>query len=197
MTPIADRSIGLAVCGAVLFVAGLCLWLGAPGLDGAAYRLIRLDAASALVPIARIPTRIGGAAALIPIGLLAVARLAATQRLRPAIWLFATIASGRIVVELLKIAVARPRPLLVDRLVLVDSASFPSSHSAGAMLTAIAIVIAFDRPRSWLAVAILFALLVGASRVLLGVHWPSDVLAGWGFGLLWAGGFTRIADRTR
>jgi undecaprenyl-diphosphatase len=114
--------------------------------------------------------------------------------MRTAVWLFATIGSGRIIVELIKIALHRPRPLPVDRLVLVDSASFPSSHSAGAMLTGVALVMAFGRGPRWLGAAIGFAMAVGWSRIALGVHWPSDVLAGWGFGLLWVGGARLLAD---
>lgn len=175
-------------------MAGLCLWRGFARWDDELYRLMRLDPASLYVPMAIFLTRIGGAAALIPLGLLAFARLAMMGRMRTAVWLFATIGSGRIIVELIKIALHRPRPLPVDRLVLVDSASFPSSHSAGAMLTGVALVMAFGRGPRWLGAAIGFAMAVGWSRIALGVHWPSDVLAGWGFGLLWAGGAMWLAD---
>jgi undecaprenyl-diphosphatase len=185
----------LAIFGIMLLVAGLCLWRGFARWDDELYHLMRLDPAGPYAPIAIVLTRIGGAAALIPVGLLAIARLAMTGRMRVAIWLFATIASGRILVELIKIAVHRPRPLLVERLVLVDSASFPSSHSAGAMLTGLALVIAFDRGPRELAAAMGFAAAVGLSRIGLGVHWPSDVLAGWGYGLLWTGGAILLADR--
>lgn len=174
---------------------GLCLWLALPGLDDAIYHLVRLLPDSRFVRLAAGLTVLGGGASLIPVGLAVVGRLVLIGRMRAAIWLFATIASGRIALELLKILIDRPRPLLVDRLVLVDSASFPSSHSAGAMLTGVALVIALGGRSRWLAVAIVFALLVGLSRVLLGVHWPSDVIAGWGFGLLWAGSAARLATR--
>jgi undecaprenyl-diphosphatase len=43
--------------------------------------------------------------------------------------------------------------------------------------------------------AILLSLLIGASRVMLGVHWPSDVIGGWAFGLLWVFLTLRLSER--
>ncbi|MGE5600774.1 MAG: phosphatase PAP2 family protein [Pseudomonadota bacterium] len=43
-----------------------------------------------------------------------------------------------------------------------------------------------ERRQIWLGIAVLAALLVGLSRVVLGVHWPSDVIGGWSYGLVWA-----------
>ncbi|MCA0404563.1 MAG: phosphatase PAP2 family protein [Proteobacteria bacterium] len=95
--------------------------------------------------------------------------------------------------SLLKLAVDRARPDAVEALAATFTRSFPSGH---ALLTA-AIVLTIGgfltltvrepaaRKMVW-AVAGTTALLVGLSRLFLGVHWPSDVLAGWFFGLGWA-----------
>jgi undecaprenyl-diphosphatase len=82
----------------------------------------------------------------------------------------------------------RVRPDQHLRLVHVSSMSFPSAHSANSMLVypLCALLLAPERWRR-LAVggAVLLSLCIGTSRVLLGVHWPSDVVGGWAFGLFW------------
>lgn len=104
--------------------------------------------------------------------------------------------SGGRAVQLVKDVVARARPDLADRLVPVASASFPSAHAANSAivyltLAALAAQVARDRTtrRALFALALLLTGAIGLSRVYLGVHWPSDVLAGWSFGALWALGW--------
>lgn len=97
---------------------------------------------------------------------------------------------GRGLVELQKYEIGRLRPDANPHLVAVHNLSYPSGHSANAMLVylVLALMLVEDpRRRTWcIAAALLIAALVGTSRVVLGVHWPSDVLGGWGFGALWA-----------
>lgn len=172
----------------ILLVAGL---LGGPELDGDAavvghfigWRVRYPEAAGALILL----THLGGSAALLPAA--AAAALATAVRHRPAaIALLATVVGGRLLIELLKMAVGRPRPALDAHPVYVFSQSFPSGHAGNTMITFGAIAL-FALPERWrtagLAIAVSLSLLIGSTRPLLGVHWPSDVVGGWCLGLLW------------
>jgi undecaprenyl-diphosphatase len=89
--------------------------------------------------------------------------------------------------DLIKVVVDRPRPATLQ-LVPVASASFPSQHAAqaAAVLPALALILAHGRLRTaLLAVAVPLAIAIGLSRVYLGVHYPTDVVAGWALGAAW------------
>jgi len=178
----------LSLTGLLLVLGGSALWWFDPAHDDALFQLWKLDDGAAAVPTALWLSRIGGLAWLGPLALAVLAWLIVGKRHGEAIWLFATIAGGRLVVELLKQLFERARPPAADWLTTVTSHAFPSSHSAGSMLTALSLAMLFQPGRAWLfGPALAFACLVGWSRIALGVHWPSDVLAGLGFGLLWVG----------
>ena len=93
----------------------------------------------------------------------------------------------------LKMLIDRPRPSVVPHLSQTLTTSFPSGHSMmsavvyltlGALLSRL---VAKRRLKLYfLAVAVLLTLLTGMSRVLMGVHYPTDVLAGWAAGCVWA-----------
>jgi undecaprenyl-diphosphatase len=103
------------------------------------------------------------------------------------------VGSGTLLSETLKLGFARPRPDLVAHLAEVQSASFPSGH---AMISAIAYLTlgvlltrAHKQRRTKIIImsyAILLTLMIGLSRIYLGVHWPTDVLAGWALGAAWS-----------
>jgi undecaprenyl-diphosphatase len=112
---------------------------------------------------------------------------------REAVLLVGTVAGGWLVNSAIKALVGRPRPTIVPHLTEAGGASFPSGHSFNSAVVFIAIALAFAAmsPRqpvriTIVASAVLISLLVAASRVWLGVHFPSDVTAGWLGGAGWA-----------
>jgi len=138
-------------------------------------------------------TGLGGYAVLTLMTLGATGYLALSGRTRTALLLVVAILSGLGANTLLKELFARPRPDLVAHIVEVHSLSFPSSHAMMSALVYLTLgtLLARVQPTRGLrayvmAAAIVLALLVGVSRVYLGVHWPSDVLAGWCAGAAWA-----------
>ena len=178
----------LLVVGLLLLTAGILSWQA--GWDLPLHHLLRLTG-TAWTPTVIWLSALGGFGVMGPVGLLAILLLALRRRFGDALWLFATVASGRLVVEGLKLLITRPRPPLIDRLELVQSWSFPSSHSAGTLMTCLALAIVIGG-RPAIVLAFLTALLIGWTRVALAVHWPGDVLAGWGVGLMWLGIALRI-----
>jgi len=114
-------------------------------------------------------------------------------RYHTAIVVLATAASGEIANYAMKNLFLRPRPDVVPHLRDVTSSSFPSGHameSAIIYLTLGAMLMRLAERRVTkmycIGIAIVLTLLVGISRVYLGVHYPTDVIAGWMFGFFWA-----------
>jgi len=138
-------------------------------------------------------TALGGVGVLCLLTLLSVVYLWLQGLHRIAIFTLLAILGGLLLSTLLKTGFDRPRPDIVTHGSLVYTSSFPSGHSmlsAVVYLTGAALLAMVHKTRRLriylIGCAILTTLLVGVSRVYLGVHWPSDVLAGWAAGSAWA-----------
>lgn len=138
-------------------------------------------------------TALGGVGVLTLITLSVLGYLLLSDRFRVALFTLVSISGGWLISSLLKMGFERPRPDLVPHGVTVYTASFPSGHSmmaAVTYLTLAALLIRIQPERRvkafLLLMAVFITVLVGISRVYLGVHWPTDVLAGWTAGAAWA-----------
>ena len=138
-------------------------------------------------------TALGSISVLSIIVLLVFGLIASLRRPREAIVLLAASAGGMALTALLKDVFQRDRPPLALHLAPAINASFPSGHatlSATVYLTLGALTAHFAHRRRVrlyaLSAAVVLTIVVGCSRVYLGVHWPTDVLAGWCVGSAWA-----------
>ena len=154
--------------------------------------------------LARPPSWLGGW-----IGITAIGIVLGVALLRERAWLdfgflLATFAGSAIAVALLKAWFGRPRPDLGSAVALPSSASFPSGHAtaAAASLGAAAVLVSerldSTHARAWVwGVATAAGLAVGLSRIVLNVHYVTDVLAGWCLGLAWLAACLLVRDAIR
>ncbi|UZD55255.1 phosphatase PAP2 family protein [Caldimonas aquatica] len=138
-------------------------------------------------------TALGSTAVLALVGCAALGYLLLAGKWGSGLLVAASVGGGLVASQVLKLWIERPRPDLVPHGVPVLTLSFPSGHatmSAVVYLTLGALLAGLQPRRRMaayiLAVAVLLTGLVGVSRVYLGVHWPTDVLAGWALGAAWA-----------
>jgi undecaprenyl-diphosphatase len=143
--------------------------------------------------LARDFTALGGVGVLTCLTLGIAGFLTLQGKRRTMIFLLISVGGGLLLSTLLKHAFDRPRPDLVPHGSLVYTSSFPSGHSMMAAVTYLTLAallmrtVAGRRVKMYLLVlALLLMVCVGISRVYLGVHWPTDVLAGWTVGAAWA-----------
>jgi undecaprenyl-diphosphatase len=176
------------------------IWLARPALLGqpAAFDApirdaIHAHSSDSLTAAMKLATQLGSAYFVIPLGLFAVWRLTAAGRRRAATLLIIAAAGAEIVGLLLKLVFHRPRPDPFFGLAAPLAYSFPSTHAMGSacFYGALAAILAARsqslpvKAELWVAAAAL-SLLIGFSRMYLGVHYPSDVLAGYSAAVVWA-----------
>lgn len=139
---------------------------------------------------------LGGAAVLGLLVATVTIYLMLSNRSQTALFVSVATLGGAFLSTLLKLGFDRPRPDVVPHLTYVHSASFPSGHAMMSAVVYLTLGALLARVVSgvWsklfvMAVAAMLTGLIGVSRIYLGVHWPSDVLAGWAAGAAWALGW--------
>lgn len=192
------QRLGLALAALVPLYAAMLL-LGAGTGDRAILDAIYAGSDPALTALARAATRLGGFRELLPvIFIAAIGGFMLRRDWRAPACFVAMALAGRMFVELQKGWTMRLRPDALDQLAPIQSYAFPSGHAANAVMVWLgaAWLLGRGRWRPWaLAGAAVLALVVGLTRPMLGVHWPSDVVAGWSFGLAWTLLLFRLSAR--
>jgi undecaprenyl-diphosphatase len=146
-----------------------------------------------LQEMARDVTALGGVATLTLVTAITAGFLAMDGKGHMALFVCGSILSGVLVASILKDAFGRARPDLLPDPVYATGASFPSGHSMMSAVTYLTLgaLLARSHERKrlkayFLLVALGLTAAIGVTRVYLGVHWPTDVLAGWAAGAAWA-----------
>jgi undecaprenyl-diphosphatase len=175
------------------------LLFGAMEFDRGLLILLYAGTHPRLADVARLVTELGGVTMLLAVASYGAAILIVRREYWTAGMLLGITFSGRMLVSLQKDWTARIRPDAQGQLVPVENFAFPSGHAANATIVWLCLALLLpqsERGRqmavwaaAWIAIA------VGASRVMLGVHWPSDVIGGWAFGLFWTLLWLRLSGR--
>ncbi|HUG91545.1 MAG TPA: phosphatase PAP2 family protein [Planctomycetaceae bacterium] len=194
-----DREFSLLRAGIVLVCFVAAAWLAAQVISGASHEWDNrvLDWFQQR-PLARLDEPLAWFAALGDVPVLTAATVIAAVALfrrgrRQSGWfLLVSVIGAEIIDIVIKNTVDRPRPGADPALFDWHAGSFPSAHAQMSMAVYLTLALVVGRglkhgrARVWLIVgAIVLAVLLGLSRLYLGVHYPSDVLAGWAIGLGW------------
>lgn len=147
-------------------------------------------------------TSLGGITVLTLVTFLTVGYLLSTRRTRMALFVFGAVAGGWLLSTTLKLVVARHRPDIVPHLVDINDFGFPSGHAMLSAVTYLTLGGLLARGQATraariftLTAAVFLTLVIGSSRVVLGVHYPTDVLGGWCAGATWGVACWYLAHR--
>ena len=166
-------------------MAALVAMRGSAPFDAPLLQALHRHATPTLDGLAVALSIVGDTIPMITVGVLTTAGLAYVGRRRDA-WLFAAgVGGSMLLTQVIKHLSTRPRPTLWISLRPEHTFSFPSGHAMDTAAVAAALFFVLPRHRRAWALAPLFAFGVGWARMYLGVHFPSDVLAGWSSGAGW------------
>jgi membrane-associated phospholipid phosphatase len=187
-----------AILAGLALIWAAMLWLGGDALDRAVLAFLYAGDNPALGRAARVVTELGSFPVVMTLAAIGALLLAWRRETRAALLLLALPLSSGLVVELLKRWIGRLRPHDQEHmLVQVQSYAFPSGHTTNATVVWLGLALLLVRgPRARLlaiGAAAIMAVAIGLSRNMLGVHWPSDVVGGWAFGLFWILLLARLA----
>jgi undecaprenyl-diphosphatase len=196
---ILSRPLAFLLLAALFVAAG---WFGGPA-DGLEVRLMAWLAETrskwpAMAVAATIVTDSGSAPITMGIAAFAALFLLLRRASAAALLLAATVIGERFLVDGLKLWIGRSRPP-IDPGHALSSMAFPSGHAANSLTAFLAVaLIAVQAPYRWSATvaALILGVSVGLSRIILGVHWPSDVVGGWALALLSVGAALAIGRRS-
>jgi membrane-associated phospholipid phosphatase len=185
---------GLAV--GLVLLAAAALWAGFTGagpaqLDGPALAESIEDRNAGLTSVAVVVTTIGSTVAMAVLAIVVGAWCWWRGRRADAVLAIGAMAVASLLFRVLKLVLERTRPPVADHLVPVSNESLPSGHATMSIVVIGTLVVLAWSGRSvvertaMVAAAALWVGAVGATRVYLGVHWLSDVLAGWAVGAAW------------
>lgn len=179
-----------AMLAALALVWAAMLWLGGDALDRAVLARLYAGDSPGWGRAAQTVTEFGSFPVVMALAAIGALLLIRRKQVRAALLLLALPLSSGLVVELLKRWIGRLRPHDQEHmLVEVQSFAFPSGHTSNATVVWLTLALLLVRgPRARpiaIAAAAVLAVAIGLSRNMLGVHWPSDVVGGWAFGLFW------------
>ncbi|EON31011.1 Membrane-associated phospholipid phosphatase [Gordonia terrae C-6] len=144
------------------------------------------------ISIAEVLTLLGNTVTMTALTCVVVIALAVTHHRADAVFVGAGVLCGYAVMQALKYSFARDRPPVEDRLLNIDTFSYPSGHAMMTMVVFGLFAVAAYRCSTWvrshrwiLAIAPVLSILVGLTRIQLAVHWTTDVISGWLFGAIW------------
>ncbi|MCX6467858.1 MAG: phosphatase PAP2 family protein [Corynebacteriales bacterium] len=166
--------------------------LTTPGVDHDVTEWVADHRTAWLTDVFRVITTVGNTAAMTLIAIVAAIVLWRIGSRDRAVTVLIGSASGWLLMQALKHLVARPRPEPRFRVIAIDTYSFPSGHAMMSAVVLGLVAVAAWQTSVWvrahapvLAIAPIASLLIGASRIYLGVHWTTDVVAGWLIGAIW------------
>jgi membrane-associated phospholipid phosphatase len=190
--PAARLALGLTVFVLIGWGIGELWTLVVGSIDLNAVRGVAAQRTTALTDVARVATWAGSAFLLVPLALIGCLALALAGLRREALAVALSLGGAMLISDWVKLLVSRPRPP-VEHLQAVTGSSLPSGHATQASAFWFSLVFAMPAAgasptltRMAGGLALLIVLAVAASRVYLGVHYPSDVVAGVLLGTTWA-----------